>query len=437
MNFVLLTTLGVLLVTIILRYSARRVMMIQYPFLVSLVIAGWAFPQLIGIYIMGTVPPDALSKTVLYIILCLLFAVWGYSITNKTYKMANWQYSQQKLQSAAAALMILGTFFHLRFSALAAEATSLYGGFWTGIITIYVFLASMLTVGFVLAIGAYIQKPTLINGAMILSGLVLYLLRIIIYGRREETVELLLIVGLFFWRKYSWVPSRLILLGAIVVGTLFVTAAGDYRAVMISTDNYGWSGATLSAILDINFLEIFTSRFTDPLMNQELKNAALSISAADIRMEFNGGLSLWNRFVSYFIPGQIIGYDLKQSLMFSLPNLALEEFNHIPWPGTTYTGFSDSFLSFWYFGAFVFFAIGSIMRRWFIAAARGSLTALMVLMLISTQSLIAVTHNSYDFFLYFVNLTVFLFPALLFARQLPVENGVTQATDTRRWHVSP
>lgn len=426
MNFVLLAALGLLLVAIITRYSARKVMMIQYPFLVSIVIAGWVFPQLIGIYVTGTVPPDALSKTIFYIMLCLLFAVWGYSSTRKTYKMANWQYSQHNLQFAAAALMLTGAFFDFRFSALAAEATALYGGFWTGIITIYVFFASMLTVGFVLAIGAYIQKPSLINRAMIAFGLALYLQRILIYGRREVAVELFLIVALFLWRKYGWVPSRLIFFGAVVIGMLFVTAAGAYREVMISTESFGWSGVSLSGILDIDFWGIFTSGFTDPDKNQELTNAALFISAADIRMEFDGGLSLWNRFVFSFIPGQIVGHDIKQGLQFPQPNLAFEEYYHIPWPGTTYTGLADSFRSFWFFGAFVFFAIGSIMRSWFIAAARGSLTALMILMLISVQSLMAVTHNSYDFFLFFVNLTVFLFPALLFARRSPARHGATR-----------
>jgi hypothetical protein len=429
MNFALLTTLGLLLVVIIARYSTRKVLMIQYPFLVSVVIAGWVFPQLIGIYVTGTVPPDALSKTISYIMLCMMFAVWGYSATRKTYRMATWQYSQQKLQIAAFALMLAGAFFHVRFSALAAEATELHGGFWTGIITVYVFLASMLTVGFVLAIGSFIQKPTMMNQAMIAFGLALYLQRILIYGRREEAVELFLIIALFLWRKYGWIPSRLVLFSAVIVGMLFISAAGAYREVMISTESFGWSGTSLSEILNINFWGIFSSSLIDPEKNQELTNAVLFISAADIRMEFDGGLSLWNRFVFSFIPGQFVGHDIKQSLQVPLPNLTFKEYYHIPWPGTTYTGFADSFGSFWFFGAFVFFAIGSVMRSWFIGAARGSLTALMILMLISVKSLMAVTHNSYDFFLFFVNLTVFLFPALLFARKSSAKHGLTQTIE--------
>lgn len=437
MNFVLLFILGLLLAVIITRYSARKVMMIQYPFLVSVVIAGWAFPQLTGIYITGTVPSDALGRALIYITMCLVFTVWGYSIPRKTYKVSDWKYSQKRLEIAAASLMIGGAFFHFRFSEMAAEANALYGGFWTGIITIYVFFASMLTVGFVVAVVTYIQKPSYLNQSMILFGMALYLQRILIYGRRETAVELSLIVALFAWRRYGWVPSRLILFGAIAAGVLFVSATGAYRAFMIDPENYGWSGVSLSKIMDIDFLGIFSGNFSDPSQNQELKNAALFISAASIRMEFDVGLSLWNRFVFSFIPGQLVGHDFKQSLIFPLRDLALEEYNHIPWPGTTLTGFTDTFLSFWYFGVFVFFAIGWIMRSWFDAAARGSLSALIVIMLIGAQSLMTVTHSSYDFFLFFINLFVFLLPALLFARQAPVRRGASLATGTPKWHASP
>jgi hypothetical protein len=249
-----------------------------------------------------------------------------------------------------------------------------------------------------------------------------YLQRIVIHGRREVAVELFVIVVLFFWRKYGWAPSRLMFLGAIVCGMLFVSAAGAYRSLVLDVESYSWTGANLSQILEIEYWQIFANRFTDYQANQELLNAVLTITATDISLQLDGGVALWNRFVFSFIPGQIVGHDLKQSLIFSQPNLALELFGHIPWPGTTYTGFADSFRSFWYFGAFVFFAIGVIMKKWFIGAARGSLTAFIVLALITSQSLIAVTHNSYDFFLFFVNLAVFLRPPLLFARKKPPSN---------------
>lgn len=419
MSFALLTTLCLLLLAIAARNSVRREKMLQYPFLVSAVIAGWVLPQLIGLYLTDRVASDALNRTVVYIILCLLFGVWGYSTTSTTYRMAKWEYAPQRLQIAAAGTMAVGALFQARFQALAAEATALYSGFWTGTITIYVFLASMFTIGFVLAIASYIQKPTFLNRAMIAFGLVSYLQRIVILGRREVAVELFVIVALFLWRKYGWAPSRLLFLGAIVGGMLFVQAAGVYRGLVLNAETYSWSGVSLSQILEIEYWQIFTNNLTDSLANQELLNAVLSITATDIRLQLDWGVGLWNRFVFSFIPGQIVGHDLKQSLMFSQPNLALEVFNHIPWPGTTYTGFADSFRSFWYFGAFVFFAIGVIMKKWFIGAARGSLTAFIVLALITSQSLIAVTHNSYDFFLFFVNLAVFLLPPLLFARKKP------------------
>lgn len=417
MSFALLTTLCVLLFAIAARYSLRRDKMLQFPFLVSMVIAGWVVPQLVGIYFTDAVASDAQNRTVFYIILCLLFGVWGYSATSTTYRMAEWEYSPQRLQIAAFCLMVVGGFFQNRFLVLAAEATALYGGFWTGIITIYVFLASMLTIGFVLAIASYLQKPTLINCAMIAFGLASYLQRIVFHGRREAAVQFSIILALFFWRKYGWVPSRLLFFGAIVGGMLFVTAIGAYRDIVLDVETYGRAGGSLIQILEIDYWKIFTENFTDYKANQELLNAALSITATDITLRLDWGVAIWNRFVFSFIPGQIIGHDLKHSLMFSQPNLVFEIFGHIPWPGTTHTGFSDSFRSFWYFGAFIFFAIGVIMKKWFIGAARGSLTAFIMIALITPQSLMAVTHNSYDFFLYFVNLFFFLLPPLLFARK--------------------
>ena len=417
MSFALLTTLCLLLLAIAARNSVRREKMLQYPFLVSMVIAGWVLPQLVGLYLTEAVASDALNRTVFYIILCLLFGAWGYRATSTTYPMAERDYNPQRLQFAAAGLMVMGAFFQVRFLTLAAEATALYGGAWTGIITIYVFLASMLTIGFVLAIASYIQKPTLLNRAMIALGLAFYLQRIVLHGRREDAVELFFIVALFFWRKYGWAPSRLLFLAAIVGGMLFVTAVGAYRDIVLNVDTYSWTRESLPRILEIDYWGIYTRNFTDYQANQELRNAALSITATDIRLQLDWGTGLWNRFVFSFVPGQIVGYDLKQGLMFRHPNLAWEVFGHIPWTGTTKTGFADSFRSFWYFGVVVFFAIGVIMKKWFIGAARGSFTAFIVLALITPQSLLAVTHNSYDFFLFFVNLAVFLLPALLFARK--------------------
>lgn len=418
-NFFLLLFLTALLGAVIIRYSAKKQMLFQYPLLMALVCAGWVMPQLFGLYVTEQVPPDALAKTVIFIFLCVVAAVWGFSSTRRVFPMAQWELSTDRLQIGALVLMLFGLYFYQRVSELAPEITRLYGGFWTGQITIFVFFSTTLTMGFICALAANIQRPTLLNRGMILVGLVMQLERVVIYGRREAAIELFTILLLYLWRKYGWLPGRWMFFGATVAGALFVNAIGSYRELMINPETYGWSGATLSNVLAIDFLGNFYNVSNDPAANSELKNAVLNIGGTDIRMAFDGGMSLWNHLVFSFVPGQFVGAEFKQSLMVDLPDNAYLVYGHIGWPGSTSTGFATAFQSFWYPGALVFFAIGYLMRRWTNAFLRGSTTGMIMLMLLTSQSLIAITHLTHTFVSIFVSIGVFVMPVLLYARVRP------------------
>ena len=418
-NFFLLLLLSALIGAVVVRFSTKRQMLIQYPILMALVCAGWVMPQLIGLYVTEQVPPDALAKTLVFILLCIVAGIWGFSATRRVFPMAQWELSTDRLQIGALLLMLFGLYFYQRVSELAPEMTRLNGGFWTGQITIFVFFSTTLTLGFICALAANIQRPTILNRAMILVGLVMLLERVVIYGRREEAIELFTVLLLYLWRKYGWLPGRWMFFGATVAGALFVNAIGSYRNLMIDPNTNDWSGATLLDILSIDFIGNFYNVSNDPAANSELKNAVLNIGSTDIRMAFDGGLSLWNHLVFSFVPAQIFGAELKQSLMVTLPDNAYIVYSHSPWPGSTPTGFSTAFESFWYPGAIIFFVIGYIMRRWTNAFLRGSTTGMIMLMLLTSQSLISITHLTHLFFSVFISIGVFVMPVLLYARVRP------------------
>jgi hypothetical protein len=84
--------------------------------------------------------------------------------------------------------------------------------------------------------------------------------------------------------------------------------------------------------------------------------------------------------------------------------------------GSTVTGLTDAFHSFWFFGAVKFFLIGFVMSRWWRAASAGNRVAQMVLMLCAGASLQVTTHTTYLFFLIFGEIVTFLLPALHYAR---------------------
>jgi hypothetical protein len=117
-----------------------------------------------------------------------------------------------------------------------------------------------------------------------------------------------------------------------------------------------------------------------------------------------------------YVPGQFIGFDTKRSLMLSLDDAAYSLFGHIPASGSTSTGISDAFLSFWYFGAVKFLIIGYIMHSLSRAADKGQIVAQILLMLIFPGSLLAITHHTNWFFLTWIRIAAFLGPAIWYSR---------------------
>ncbi|MCH7518013.1 MAG: hypothetical protein IH964_03190 [Candidatus Dadabacteria bacterium] len=140
------------------------------------------------------------------------------------------------------------------------------------------------------------------------------------------------------------------------------------------------------------------------------------IEAADYKKDFDYGIYHWNTLVYNFVPAQILGNDFKESLMIQIEDTAFTTFGHVRHTGTTSTGMTDSFKSFWYFGALKFFVIGFILSRLYKAAIQGHFMAQLLYMLIIVSALISITHNTQYFFSAWVRIGIFVFPVLLILR---------------------
>lgn len=422
--------LGVLIACCLLILSwglKRHSRMIQYPFLVAAVYLGWVVPQFLGLTQNPYLPPGALSKTLVMAILCLGAVYVGYMINPRPARLFWWQFDERRLLISSLVLSLLGAFFFYQVSQLAAEATAEYGGAWSGIITIYIFFARLLTIGMVIAIVLYLMKPRWQTLVVIGFDLLFYLDRIIIQGRRAAMVELSLMTLMAVWFQRRWLPSRWMILSGMIVGALLINSIGDYRSTMLGEDRTTWSGAGMHQIMEIDFIGNLKKIVEGESGSHELMNAVMNIEAVDQLLVFDYWLSLWNQFVRNFLPGQWIGKDIKQALMLDFDNDALAYWGYVPHGGSTATGFSDAFQSFWYFGAIKFFLAGLIMRRWYQAGVNGNIVAQMILMLIISDSLHLITHSSKGFYMGFIELAVFLLPVLLFARTKPVRYGAPRS----------
>ncbi len=384
--------------------------MLQYPFTASAVFAGWVLPQLIGLSHNSRIPSGALDKTIFMTLLCVVAIYFGDRVGRVPLKAFNWRFNHRKLLIAATILSLIGVYFYYQVSLLAEEATIEYGGQWTGPITIYVFFSTMLTYGMILALIAYFQRPSRWAAGLILMSLVMYIDRIVMWGRRNPAVELAIIVGLVLWFRYRTPPSRLIVATVLVAGTLWVNSIGDYRRVVMGDD-----GAGLKDSLTVDYVENFRAIFTEGGL--ELLNATLDIGGADILASFDFGLSHWNGLVHAYIPGQFIGRDIKTELQVDLVDSARQVYRHFPHIGTTHTGMSDAFKSFWYFGALKFFFIAYIMARLWHAATRGHQIALILLAACFVGALEAITHTTDRFYMIFPKIIFLLLPALWYAKK--------------------
>jgi len=418
--------LGILIVGCLLILSwglKRQSRMIQYPFLVAAVYLGWMVPQFMGLTKNSYLPYGALSKTLVMAILCLGAVYLGYTISPRPARLFWWRFDERRLLIGSLVFSLLGAFFFFKVSQLAVEVTAEHGGAWTGAITIYIFFARLLTIGLVIAIILHLMKPRWQTLVIISFDLLFYLDRIIIKGRRSAMVELALMVLMAAWFHRRWLPSRWAFVGGLVGGALLINSIGNYRSTMLGEDQTTWSGAGLQQIMEIDFIGNLQKIAEGESESYELHNAVMNIEAADQLLVFDYWLTLWNNFVNSFVPGQWVGKDLKQAMMLNFGNSAQAYYGYVSNFGSTNTGLSDAFQSFWYFGAIKFFLAGLIMRRWYQAGVNGNIAARIILMLIIADSLLIITHGSREFYMGFIQLAAFLLPVLLFARIKPVRYG--------------
>lgn len=394
---------------------SRRERTFQFPFLTAVGFAGYLLPQIIGLTREPYLPHGALSTTIFMAFLCLGAAYSGYILNKRPARIfQQWQLSHRKLVISSAVLTLVGAFFFYKVSLLAAEVSLQHGGQWTGIITIYVFFSQLLTIGFVLALVLQLKRPSWPTLLITLFGLAFYLERIIIHGRRSAMIELFLIIVLALWFNRRWAPPRWSVISGVIVGVLVVNSIADYRSTMLEGDRTTWTGAGLSEIMEIDYWGNLKRNFSEG--GFDVKNALYRIEAIDQNLSLDYGTALYNDFVRRYVPAQIIGPDLKMSLMVDIGVKDYGNLGYTAVTGTTLTGLSDSFSSFWYLGAFKLFLIGIIVSRWHKAAECGGIPAQVIVILVAYPALLALPFSTSQFFLKFFELAIFLVPALAFSR---------------------
>lgn len=427
MSLLLIILFGGQCAALLLWGLLRKGRILELPFLFACTLTGFALPQLIGLLSDPSLPSGAVDKLLVMANLSTLMMYVGYSKANRPLRIMNWSYAGPALQFCALGMVLVGCFFFFLISRLPEEITE--QAQWSGLPIVYLFFATLMSYGFALATllwGAFRSKLCLL---LMLVAAVFYLDRILVTARRGVASEFLLVLLCGLWFTRRWCPPRFGMFAFALVAILAVNSAREIRQTTMQGASYGsifqgTSAPSVQGLGAIQYIENLKQRTEEG--GVELRNAALDIEATSRTMNLDYGLSLWNSMVGHYVPAQFVGAENKEALLADLPDDTYSQFSYVARVGSTHTGFSDSFRSFWYFGCLAFFAIGWLMRKLYLAAMQGHLAAQLFYMLIATRALHAITHGI-DWFLWpWPHMLVFLGGALVLARipprtRLPLE----------------
>jgi hypothetical protein len=357
----------------------------EYPFLMAAIFSAFLIPQAIALYDSPRgVSMVAIEQTFIVGVLCLTAGWLGYTLnaTVKTRGADPPVYDNKRLRLFA--LTITGVSLFATFAMTRISPAEIKSG--TGPFTILAFFAGLAPMSFAYFLIMAVGRPTYKSIFMTLvSGYPIYSAALFA-GRREETATSFMSVALAFFFVKRWVPPRPVAIGAVVAIAFLIPLLAQVRQgfwTAIAHGDFGaleWSGS-LDRVLSGKILE--------------LRNAAGEIESISRTGAYGLGTGYWDAIVFRYVPGQLVGFDLKEWLQFRWNANIYEGSHFVRWRGTTETALGDTFVQFGYLGCLFFFAQGYLFKNiWHRAMHFNSIVAQIAYISLMTPAMEGVTHGS-------------------------------------------
>lgn len=427
---------GGLTAFLLVRGLWKRAGYLEVPFLSALIYAIWYLPQAFVLLDDTTLQESSLDRVLAMSLLCLI-AVWAGWRDGIKIPARGGMSAEVRLDHLVLPTILLTLFAVLMRVAILAQPDEVRAsGQWTGIITILAFFAQVGIVSLVLSFVLALRRRSIVTMALLGVNLMLYAAPLLIYFRRANTFEFVFCILLvLFFVKGKAIPRALVIAG-LVVGFLYVNGVGDLRALSggYSLNEAGKIEAripTLEEVMGIDWFGI--DRFRQARYISETRNAVVYMQSIEDQSAIGLGAALWNLLVHAYVPGQIVGFDFKQSLIIgdSLRSLALRSTGFEAHTGTTSTGFTLPYYDFWFFGALVYFFVTRILARHFARAYAGSVKSLAVYAVLLPLSILAITHYGYYVLVYAPLPLCAVWLAFWYARHAPDRLQTSQRFSVR------
>ena len=361
----------------------------QFPFFMASVFLSFVLPQAIAIVEtpgLG-VTDTALERMLIYTSLCAAMCWIGYQFSPnlKWLNILNIDIDEDKLFKAGVVLLIIGQACHFALSRITIQTTA--AGTWTGPATILGFFGGTLRIALPIFLIRTFKKPSFFNIFLSSFAGLPMVQAALFYGRRSQTIALLVTVGLSLFIVNKYIPPRLLLVTLIPLAAYIIPTIGGLRGKFWELVFAGkWdeiqmaSQQGLEEVMEGNILE--------------LRNATLVMDYASQSNQYAYGAQLWDSFIFQYVPGQLVGYDLKKALQFNLKFDLLGYYGYQVSTGTTWTGIGDSFMNFGFLGC-LFFALMAHLNRtlWESTIKGGSLVSSLAYIGMIDSAMLGITHG--------------------------------------------
>lgn len=388
---------------------------LEYPSMMGCVFAGFVAPQLIILYVHpDKTPVNAFDALVLMSLLCLVSCWIGYFGRPIRIDLPKFLDSQLDYRRLAEGGLLLGIMSYIAHFQLRAEVLQNdYGTQWSGIVTIYFFFRGLIYPSMAILCMCFFKLRKVAYFLLFLISAYLPFLDVI-GGRREQGAAFVIIVFLCVYYHFRYVPPRSIIALIIVSASIYVLTVGAYRSFI--------RNHPLSEVR----LDLFVNELSDDWKEgnaTELAFAGIYLEGVEQSGQLDYGVNYWNFLVHRFVPGQIVGHELKREMQVSLPEERMKLIGYlrsvykIP-VGTTITGMADSYAAFWYFGCLFFVLQGALYRQLWEASVVGNKVGNQLIYMTSiTSAMRSVTHQTVDFLPGLLFNLIFLGIVLVYAQR--------------------
>lgn len=407
MNWIVTWLLVGLIVWMLLAAGTRPGKIYEYPFLAGTMTFSFILPQLPGLANDPFLPPGSYQHAIIFTILCMAMIPLGWMPNRPVMRAYQWRFDEKRLLIAAAVLSAIGAYFYRKLAEIPIDQ-AVYTMF-TGVNVVFFFFSKLLRYGLCIALLCFFLRPSWPALFILTVDMAFYLERIVMTGKRSETTQLVLMVAMALWFQRRRAIPHLLFLSWIIVGTVAASATHEYREMnRLSNDH-----PTLSRLSEISPLEKFEQMLSKG--GPEMRNAILRINSMERNMAFDFGSIHWDTLVWNYVPQQLVGPELKEALYVGMEEDQIDRSYDRP-TGTSETGMTDAFASFWWFGAFKFFVIAYVMSRLYGAAMAGHAAPQMFYMLLAVPAMNSISHYTQWVLSEGVHMVAFLIPFLLYAR---------------------